>query len=80
VRRWFSKLQKRLIMDRDASFRESFRTLLEDEDVVSFRLPPHSPNMNAFMERFFRSHRNPSALSGRSSLASARCEMPCVNA
>ena len=29
--------------------------LLEDEGVEPFRLPPHSPNMNAFMERFFRS-------------------------
>ena len=60
----FLNCKKRLIMDRDASFCESFRTLLEDEDVVSFRLPPYSPNMNAFMERFFQSHRNPSALSG----------------
>jgi putative transposase len=47
--------KKRLIMDRDASFCESFRTRLGNEEVVPFRLPPHSPNMSAFMERFFRS-------------------------
>ena len=47
--------KKRLIMDRDASFCESFRTLLADEGVEPVQLPPRSPNLNAYIERFFRS-------------------------
>ena len=46
---------KYLIMDRDAKFCESFRTLLSNEAVESMPLPPRSPNMNAHLERFFRS-------------------------
>jgi hypothetical protein len=44
-----------LIMDRDAKFCESFRSLLSDQDVKPVRLPPRSPNMNAHLERFFGS-------------------------
>jgi len=44
-----------LIMDRDTKFCESFRDLLEGEEVKPVRLPPHSPNLNAHLERFFGS-------------------------
>jgi transposase InsO family protein len=44
-----------LIMDRDTKFCEAFREILEDEDVKPLRLPPHSPNLNANLERYFRS-------------------------
>ena len=44
-----------LIMDRDAKFCESFRTLLCNEGVEPVRLPPRAPNMNAHLERFFGS-------------------------
>ncbi len=44
-----------LIMDRDTKFCEAFREILEDEDVKPLRLPPRSPNLNAHLERYFRS-------------------------
>ncbi len=44
-----------LIMDRDAKFCEAFREILKDEGVKPLRLPPRSPNLNANLERFFRS-------------------------
>lgn len=47
--------KKYVIMDRDATFCESFRTMLSLEGVEPIRLPPRSPNLNAYIERFFRS-------------------------
>lgn len=47
--------KKYVIMDRDATFCESFQTMLSDEGVEPIRLPPRSPNLNAYLERFFRS-------------------------
>ena len=44
-----------LIMDRDAKFCETFREILKDEEVKPLRLPPRSPNLNANLERYFRS-------------------------
>ena len=44
-----------LIMDRDTKYCESFRAALEQEGVESVRLPPRSPNLNAYAERFVRS-------------------------
>jgi transposase InsO family protein len=44
-----------LIMDRDATYSESVRSLLSNEGVDPIRLPPRSPNMNAHLERFFGS-------------------------
>jgi len=46
-----------LLMDRDAKFSEGFRLILKSEDVNAVRLPPKSPNLNAHIERFFRSLR-----------------------
>ena len=42
-------------MDRDAKFCEAFREMLKDEDVEPVRLPPRSPDLNANLERYFRS-------------------------
>jgi transposase InsO family protein len=47
--KWFA------IMDRDNKYSEAFRSLLEDAGVEPVRLPPRSPNLNAFAERFVRS-------------------------
>ena len=47
--------KKYMIMDRDGTFCQSFRTMLEDADIEPIRLPPRSPNLNAYLERFFRS-------------------------
>ncbi len=44
-----------LIMDRDTRFSKAFRKILADEGIESVRLPPRSPNLNAFIERFMRS-------------------------
>ncbi len=44
-----------LIMDRDTRFSKAFRKIPADEGIESVRLPPRSPDMNAFMERFMRS-------------------------
>ncbi len=43
-----------LIMDRDAIFTAEFRSYLEQEAVTAVRLPPRSPNLNAYAERFVR--------------------------
>lgn len=44
-----------LLMDRDGSLCESFRTILKNAGVEPVRLPPKSPNLNAHLERFHRS-------------------------
>ena len=44
-----------LLMDRDAKFCAAFRDILEAEDIKSVRLPPHNPNLNTHLERFFGS-------------------------
>ena len=41
-----------LIMDRDSSFHEAFRDLLEQAGIRAVRSPPRSPNCNAHIERF----------------------------
>ncbi len=43
-----------LIMDRDAIFTAEFRNFLKREGVKAVRLPPRSPNLNAYAERFVR--------------------------
>ncbi|MGH8489639.1 MAG: integrase core domain-containing protein [Gammaproteobacteria bacterium] len=46
-------LDKRyLILDRDTKYSQAF---LEREDIDIIRLPPRSPNLNAYAERFVRS-------------------------
>jgi transposase InsO family protein len=44
-----------LILDRDTKYTEAFRSLLVHEGVDVIRLPPKSPNLNAYAERFVRS-------------------------
>ena len=41
-----------LIMDRDGKYSGDFRDLLEKSGVDIVRLPPRSPNLNAYAERF----------------------------
>ena len=43
------------VIDRDTKFTRPFRERLEDEGVTPVVLPPRSPNMNAYAERFVRS-------------------------
>jgi putative transposase len=44
-----------LIMDRDTKYSDAFRRILSRERLQVIRLPPRSPNLNAFAERFVRS-------------------------
>ena len=43
-----------LIVDRDAKYSATFRQTLEREGIGVIRLPPRSPNLNAYAERFVR--------------------------
>jgi transposase InsO family protein len=44
-----------LLHDRDTKFCASFRSVLEEAGVETIALPPRSPNLNAFSERWVRS-------------------------
>jgi len=44
-----------LILDRDSKYTEQFRRLIRDSGTNVIRLPPQSPNLNAYAERFVRS-------------------------
>ena len=44
-----------LIIDRDTKYSEQFRRLIRDSGTRVIRLPPMSPNLNAYAERFVRS-------------------------
>ena len=43
------------IHDRDTKYCQSFRDIIESGDVKPLRLPAHSPNLNAFSERWVKS-------------------------
>ena len=47
--------KQKLIIDRDTKFCSDFRQLLERSGTSIIRLPPRSPNLNAYAERFVRS-------------------------
>ena len=51
----FLRDKKHLIVDRDTKYSAEFRSALEREGIGVIRLPPRSPNMNAYAERFVRS-------------------------
>ncbi len=44
--------KKFVILDRDSKYSSAFRDLLKDTGVQIVRLPPRSPNLNAYAERF----------------------------
>jgi putative transposase len=47
-----------LIVDGDTKYTDEFRNVLVREGIHLIRLPPGSPNLNAFAERFVRSIRS----------------------
>ena len=51
----FASKKKYLIQDRDPLFTVSFQRTLADAGVKPIQLPPRSPNLNAYAERFVRS-------------------------
>ncbi len=50
----FLKGKRFLIHDRDTKFTAAFRAILKDAGTEPLVLPPHSPNLNAFAERWVR--------------------------
>jgi transposase InsO family protein len=44
-----------LIHDRDSKYTQSFDQILKAAGTAVVKLPPHSPNLNAFAERFVKS-------------------------
>ena len=44
--------KKLLILDRDSKYSSAFQGLLKDAGLEVVRLPPRSPNLNAYAERF----------------------------
>ncbi|NRA37597.1 MAG: transposase [Planctomycetes bacterium] len=44
--------KKYCIMDRDPLFMKDFRMIMKAHNLRAIRLPPKSPNLNAYMERF----------------------------
>ena len=51
----FLRGKRYLILDRDTKYSDAFRSVLAREGIQVIRLPPRSPNLNAFAERFVRS-------------------------
>src|SRR5580704_17688480 len=48
------KGKRYLIHDRDPLFTAEFLSMLGEAGVASVKLPPRSPNLNAYAERFVR--------------------------
>ena len=44
-----------LIIDRDSKFSAVFRMIIKSSGIKPIRLPPRTPNLNAFAERWVRS-------------------------
>jgi len=42
-------------MDRDGKFCPALRCILKGKDIIPLLLPPRSPNLDAYIERFLRS-------------------------
>ena len=74
--------QRYLLHDRDAKFCAGFRSILRDAGVEPLRLPPSSPDLNAFAERWVRSVKQECLsrliLFGETSLRRALNEYPCT--
>ena len=51
----FLRGTRHLILDRDTKYTDEFRKVLVREGNYLIRLPPRSPNLNAFAKRFVRS-------------------------
>jgi len=67
-----------LIHDRDPLFTAEFQEILKSSGVQSLKVPPCSPNLNAYAERFVRTSRN-LASSGSSCSKKDRCGRPSRN-
>ena len=50
----FFKGKRYLIHDRDPLYTREFLSMLAEQGIESVKLPPRSPNLNAYAERFVR--------------------------
>src|SRR5690242_12925471 len=50
----FFKGKRYLIHDRDPLYTQEFLNMLAEMGIESVKLPPRSPNLNAYAERFVR--------------------------
>jgi putative transposase len=55
VRDGFLRGKRYLILNRDTKYTDAFRGIITRAGTEVVRLPPRSPNLNAFSERFVRS-------------------------
>jgi hypothetical protein len=67
-----------LIHDRDPLFTTAFLATLATSGVKSVKLPPRSPNLNTYAERFVRAIKE-SCLNRMFCSEKARCGKPCAN-
>ena len=51
----FLKGERYLILDRDPLYTQEFLNMLAEVGIQSVKLPPRSPNLNVYAERFVRS-------------------------
>ena len=51
----FLQGKRYVLMDRDGKFCPAFREILRNEGAEPLLLPPRSPDLNAYVERFFKS-------------------------
>jgi transposase InsO family protein len=51
----FVSSKRFIIIDRDRKYCDAFRAMLKNAGAEPLRLPPRSPNLNAWVERFVRS-------------------------
>ena len=68
----FFKGKRYLIHDRDPLYTHEFLSMLAAQGIKSVRLPPRSPNLNAYSERFVRTIKE-------SCSEKTRFGMPCLN-
>src|SRR5438874_3956818 len=54
---WFLIHRRYLLHDHDSKYSSSFRQVIEAGSVKTLALPPRSPNLNAYAERWVRSVR-----------------------
>ena len=54
-KRAFWSEKSHLIIDRDMKYSADWRSFVEEQGIEVIRLPPRSPNLNAYAERFVRS-------------------------
>ena len=67
-----------LIFDRDTKYTAQFRRLIAESRPAVIRLPPRSPNLNAYAERFMRSIKE-ECLDRMIFVGQARCVVPSTN-